>query len=352
MPFFLAVPPTEHVSENAEVRLLREKDAMAFRAQLRKLLGGSDKTSVEIKKGAFRGTDIFSWEASYNGILLTTFIYSNRPGKNGEWLRLASLVRQSDCVLMGSSWAWRGEPPKGVPVDMKQGGAPLQDAKSRVFEAQNSYRYETAFTGHFSSRGKVLLETVGGERMAAAGVPTVSSLGRNWCDATLSPELKRNENVEFPARAHRVLVGRWEEEKTKVALDWPAVKGAFAVDAGTFGVRKTVAWEQTKFEPFAPVKVADGVVARLKPITHKVTDAQFKIIKREGRWVYLDRGRAYGLDIGTHLVARGATMHVIQYAPDAPDFDVAIAMIRTEDSSAPLRDGDTVSFDLTKFPKK
>jgi hypothetical protein len=352
MPFFLAVPPTDHVSENAEVRILRESDAKKFREQQRKVIGGSAKVTAAIQKGAFRGTEVFEWDGTYNALLLTSFLYPTNSKTKAEWLRLVALIRQSDCVLMGASWEWRGEAPKGVPVEVTRGGEPLAKSKARLFEMQNSYRFQTSFVGRFGTRGSLLLELVGGEQMAAAGLPTVSSLGRNWCDATLTPEMKRVEKVEFPARAHRVLVGTWEEAKAKSDGIWPSAKGNFAVDAGTFGERKMLAWEQAKFEVFSPKKVADGIVAKLKPVTHKVTEAQFKVIKRQGRWVYLDRGRAYGLEIGTHLVARGATLHVLQYDPESQAFDVAIAMIRTEDAGAPLRAGDVVSFDLTKYPKK
>jgi hypothetical protein len=241
---------------------------------------------------------------------------------------------------------------KEAPESLKGGGEKIVQAKSRTFDLANTYRFEPVFSGPFASRGVRLLEIMGGEALAGARIPAVSSLGRGWCDAEFTPDFKRTQVATYPARAHRILTGQWQENTEGKPRPWPQTRGSFWLSSGTFGERKETVLEQKEFQNFSPATISAELVKKLGGLTHKLTDTEFTIIKREGRWVYLDRGRAFGLEIGAHLVARGAKLHVIQYAPEEKDFDVAIALVRDENAAEPLKVGDKVSFDLTKYPKK
>ncbi len=352
MPFFLAFPPTEHVSQNSEVSQTRAADTKSFRESLKKTLGAQLKPLSVVSKGAFRGTEVVAWNGKFNGIIYTAFLYPFGKKQDVEWMRVSALLRQTDCVLMGSTWEWRGEAPKDVPRNLLKGGSPLSASSERNFDSANPYRFEATVAGPFGQRSERLFEIVGGEALASAKIPAVSSLGRGWCDAIISPEMKPSNGTTYPARAHRLLVGQWEEKKADGKKTWPDIRGSFALNSGTFGERKQTVFEKKEFENFSPVTISDELLKKLAPVTHKITDEQFTVIKRQGRWVYLDRGKAFGLDIGIHLVARGATLHVVQYAPEEKEFDVAVAQIRSENPAAPLKVGDKISFDLTKLPKK
>lgn len=352
MPFYLAVPPTEHVEVSAEVRVARETDAQAFRNLHKKTLTSELKPIKSFETGAFRGTNVFNWGGNYNAIMYTAFVYPPNRTRGGEWIRLVALLRQSDCVLMGASWEWRGDPPKDVPSELNLGGTPVSEAKSRDFDSANPYRFEVNFIGEFAARATRLFEIVGGETLAAARFPVVASLGQSWCDAALLPDFKSVKEQSYPARAHRLIVGDWQEKKLSGGLVWPQMKGSFWLSTGTFGERKITVFEKKNYEAFLPKTFAVELTKQLVPVTHKITDQEFTVIRREGKWVYLNRGRAFGLAIGTHLVAKGATLHVIQYALDEKELDVAVAKIRDEDALSPIKVGDKVMFDLKKFPAK
>jgi hypothetical protein len=352
MAFFLALPPTEHISESAEVRFVRAKEAQEFRNTQKKMLGVSAKALVTLSSGAFRGTEVVPWDEKYNGIVYTAFVYPKDKNQSVEWLRLVALIRQTDCVLMGATWEWPGMALKDAPESLKGGGEKILQAKNRTFDLANTYRFEPLFSGPFASRGIRLLEIMGGEALAGARIPAVSSLGRGWCDAEFTPDFKRTQVATYPARAHRILTGQWQENTDGKKRSWPQARGSFWLSSGTFGERKETVFEQKEFQNFSPATISNELVKKLSGLTHKLTDTEFTIIKRDGRWVYLDRGRAFGLEIGTHLVARGAKLHVIQYAPEEKEFDVAIALVRNENVAEPLKVGDKVSFDLTKYPKK
>ncbi len=352
MAFFLALPPTEHISESAEVRFARAKEAQEFRNTQKKMLGVSTKAVTTLSVGGFRGTEVVPWDEKYNGIIYTAFVYPNDKTQSVEWLRLVALIRQTDCVLMGATWEWPGTAIKEAPENLKGGGEKIVVAKNRAFDLANTYRFEPVFSGPFASRGVRLLEIMGGEALAGARIPAVSSLGRGWCDAEFTPDFKRTQVATYPARAHRILTGQWQENSEGKKRPWPQTRGSFWLSSGTFGERKETVFEQKEFENFSPATISAELVKKLSSVTHKLTDAEFTIIKRDGRWVYLDRGRAFGLAIGTHLVARGAKLHVIQYAPDQKEYDVDIALVRDEDAAAPLKVGEKVSFDPAKYKKK
>jgi hypothetical protein len=352
MAFFVALPPTEHISESAEVRRLREEQVRVFRDAQKKNLQVQKQNFSTLAKGGFRGTEIAEWGGKFNAIVYTAFVYPASKKQSAEWLRLSALVRQADCVLMGASWEWQGELPKGFPAELKKGGVTFAEARERTFEKWNPYRFEPGFSGAFAKRGEYLLGIIAGETIAAAGIPALSGIGRAWCDAVFSPEFGPSTAALYPARAHRVLKGQWEFRPRDLGLAWPEGRGAIWISSGTFGERKNTVYEQKDFAVFTPAKMAQEIVKKLIPETHKITEQSFSIIKREGRWVYLNRGRAFGLEIGMHLVARGAKLHVIQFAPEEKEHDVAIALVRNEDAAAPLKAGDTVTMDLTQFPKK
>jgi hypothetical protein len=331
------------ISENPELTTRASAQTKAYRDLQKKILGVA-KIRERIKYGTFRDTELLEWNGNFDAILYTAFVYPEGRKQGQEFLRLAALLRKSDCVNLGANWEFRGDATLGAPSNFVSGGVTLDKAAARQFERQNSYRFDTSFVGSFGYRGTVVMDLISSERFAAGGKPVVSSLGRGFCDAE-TPSIKREVVSGYPARAHRVVLFRLSQQKAKGRQLWPSATGTVVLSSGTFGERKMDLWSEAKPVPFDPDGIVGKIYGLLDPLTHRLNEQVFRILKRQGRWVYLDRGRAYGLEIGTHLVGRGASLHVIQYAPWEKDLDVAIALVRTEDPDSPLKEGESITFD-------
>ena len=375
MPALLVVPPTEFVTENIELRRPWEAEARAWRETQKQALGLTLPAEATLASGAFRGTEFFAKDDNESQILFTAFLFP--PGAKGRspFLRLAALLRQSDCVCRGATWDTNGATLPGLPTSLAQPVAGLDKAAKRTLDFQNTYRFDMQFSGPFSRHAQMVLDLVSAERFAAGGLPVVSSLGRLLCDAALTPpqkeklqggnssspetspqEIKLGPGLRengYPARAHRIVVGRFSQATTPQAtasVHWPVMTGQISTVSGLFGDKKTTVVKVSGPKEFDPVSTANAAFDILAPQTHRLGDKGFRITRRQGRWVYLDRGRAYGLEIGQHLVSGAAKLHVIQYAPWTEGFDVAIAMVRQEPTDKPLKMGDTVTFDPSQFP--
>lgn len=399
----LYVPPTEFVTENPEASAaLRDAAAAYVNARLAEL-GVSGPPRRTETRGAFRGLREYDWNAPREAILGSAFLLPAGPRQASEFARVVSLVWRADCLLAGASWESGTAPLRDTPPEIQRGGAPLSQQMARAPEGRSPIRWESSAVGVLAKRLSLLMDAVGGERLAAGGFVVNASLSRLACKWTPRPVDTPAERVRqppapslaptppstplagwpavvpqastrvlaFPKRPHRLV--RAEILSSGAVNAWPLATAKVSVADGVFGVPKaTLLGEQAAIQaatqadiqaqrraqpsPFLPVALANSALQALTPKVHDVRETEFRILRRRGRWVYLNRGRAYGLEIGSHLMGPGgAKLHIVQFAPDekgVEGVDVGIALVRTESLEAPLKEGDTLTFDTTEFPAR
>ena len=292
-------------------------------------------------------------------------------------MRLGALVWKKDCLFAGATWEKGAKPLGGLPKELEASpAAALAAAMKRAPLETNTVRWETQAQGIWAKRLQPVLEIVGGERLAAKGVPvnaSVSRLACKWIAAeevpvksapaaapaaapTAAPTTQTPNS--YPRRAHRMVYATIREGILKSGsaraseATWPRAAYETVWTGGVFGERREPIGASAKEPlPFAPVAIADAVAAKIPATLHDVRAQTFRVTRRQGRWVFLDRGRAYGLEIGTHLKGPGtARLHVIQFETGDTEPDVAIALVRSEDLANPLKPGDVLAFDPTQYP--
>lgn len=164
---------------------------------------------------------------------------------------------------------------------------------------------------------------------------------------------------EPPTKANRALV---LDISLNEPLEWPltltmrvrkseAVFGAPFFETESYPVILT---EQNQTTTVTWPKAWQDFLAAQKD-SLKRSDAP-QVVKIDRRWAYLDRGRAYGLEIGDRLMSRSGPLkgHVVGfYGPglnirkkDQKIYEGAILYIRTGSTQL----GDELVFDPTRFP--
>lgn len=344
----LMVPPPVFISESPEIAARLKKEAETFvKEQLQFFPEAQLKETVQ--QGKFKGTQVFQWPNNYNGILQTSFLLPTGKVQEKDFVRISSLIRAEDCVHMGSVWKVTS-PLAGLSLSSSQ--VSLSEIAKRNFRPVSPLRFNTHITGIFGTRGMLIFDAHLAEGFSARGYPVDTSESRLACAWSLQKDSATqpvpNSNSKYPARAHRIL--NTQISFSPVNLQ---VNGGIVMTGGVFGEKNSFV-ETFKNSSFAPQETFEKVFPAIQKTIHDMKQESFKITKREGRWAYLERGKAYGLTIGSHLVGpAGSELHVIQYAPGAlkDEPDVAVALIRKESEAAPLKPGDALTFDLQKFPK-
>lgn len=349
MPAVLVVLPPEFVSDNPEISIILKKEALAFQTELSTELQPG-KFKQKITKGAYKGAQIYEWGNDFTAIAHSSFIVPPGVPQKKEIMRIASLIRLQDCVHLGSRWTIVS-PLKEVAIENKNGS--LKDFSQRSLKQSNTIRFDTKFTGIWGERGRTIFDAVFSETAASEGIPVNSSISRQACK-WISKDVEFGKYVEeYPARAHRVVVTQILEEKKKQnKTDWPAVTMRTQSNSGIFGEKNIDLANQKEPKPFAPSPYIKELVLKITESLHLMTEEKFKVIKREGKWAYLNRGRAYGLKIGMHLISdKGATLHIIQFSNLKDEHDVAVALVRSE-AKGEVKEGDLLSLDPTTYPLK
>lgn len=344
----VALPPYV-VSENIEATNLLAASSEAYRKKQLEELGAQTLLRKE-DKGAFRGTLLYSWKENFSAILQTTYIVSAGKVQSKEFARVSSLIRREDCIHLGSKIEIEGDAPTGTPRSALSKNNNLRSVIGRTFETVSPIRLDTELTGTLATRFAPIYDALMSEDLSAQSLPVNAWTARLACKwAPKSIDLGPLKN-DYPARAHRVLITRLTLSGKET--DWPKAVGHAFFHNGIFGEPSKPVFEWKKETPLNPSEFTSIIVTESKNIAHNMKQESFRVLKRDGRWVYLDRGRAYGLQIGMHLLGpNGSELHVIQFNKTTDENpDVAIAFVRKESSSNPVKSGDSVTFDLRPFP--
>ena len=58
----------------------------------------------QIKEGAFKGTNIYSWNREFDGLIVTEVFFNKEKPFSKEIFKSITLIRKNDCVHLGSNW--------------------------------------------------------------------------------------------------------------------------------------------------------------------------------------------------------------------------------------------------------
>jgi hypothetical protein len=342
----LFVPPTQIIPFDAE-RLVEQRSAMdEFRAQAVALW--QTKPQDEITTGGFRRARSYEWNEPFNAILQTFYIYpTGFPQRAGQVAQVAALFKKDSCQFLGGVVVWGSEWAKSLPTgEIQNQLSKLKEASSRKFaNAKSPVRLSTEGFGYWDTPLAWITEAYVGEKLAAEGLTVHSDLSGVACARSSEPVLKRGHR-----QVRLVLTGTKPKEPER----WPLVQGKASIIAlplnSAIDAVKPLEVQQGAF---APQSLAARISSHLQPALHDLSEKNIKVTKRAGRFVTVERGLAYGLRIGMHLVGPdGAQMHVIRFENKNGAADAAILLIRKESKEKPLAEGAILQIDETQFPQK
>jgi hypothetical protein len=372
MPFLL-VPPTQVVPFDAE-RVVRHRKTMdEFRAEVAKFwnLSGTEET----KFGAFRNARKSSWSESFDGLLQTYFIFPNSgQSSDTELARIAVLFRKDNCQMLGSRVVWGTAWASALPQGMqKQDLSGLKAAAARKTDLPKSpVRLSVESFGYWGPSMAWLTEAVVGERLSADGFIVHSDLSGLACfretpetantagkpasqagTAAQQQPLTAKNDPPLLKRGHRQLKIRLSGVQPKAPDKWSEISGQVQLLSLPFNsTRKSVSLTPAS-QKFNPDKLAELAAAEINSFVQPLKDSQIKVTRREGRFVTVDRGMAYGLKIGMHLTGPdGSKLHVIRFQPSSEIDDAAILLIRKESPQKPLASGAILEIDKTEYPAR
>ncbi|MEY4066590.1 MAG: hypothetical protein RIR26_2798 [Pseudomonadota bacterium] len=367
MPILFA-PPVQVVPFDAERGVEHRKAMEDFRAQVLSLWQTTSKE--EIKQGGFRGARILEWNRDFDAVVKTYFVFSSASqGRRGEVARIASLFRKDNCQLLGSVTVWGSEWTNSLPPETdKTELTLLKNAPARSFTPRKSpVRLSTEGQGYWGSAMAWIGESQLGEKLASEGIVVHSDLSGLGCFREVTkpaseqpasqPDKAETATSSAPdpaasKRAHRQLKIVLSGQQGKPPSVWPLTQGHFSILSLPFNELAGKQKQETiALAPFAPTALARTIAPKLLPLLHSLEEKNIVVSQREGRFVTVERGLAFGLRIGMHLVGPdGARLHVIRFATQSGLEDAAILLIRTESKTTPLAAGAQLQLDPAVYP--
>ena len=172
-------------------------------------------------------------------------------------------------------------------------------------------------------------------------IPVIIPKHRYLCHTPLPKGLVVEKGVVRSHRIAKVEIKDWDLEKKSGTVTLSSLSSAFGhVNSKENSVKINLDTGITK-----------EIVNWFQKGTYLFNTERVFVKKRFARWVFLNVGREYGLRIGTHLVgAQGEKLHVIHFATSGLDLESAVALIRWENRLSPIKKGDSIELDKTKYP--
>jgi hypothetical protein len=348
---FLILPPTFMITENPEIPIEVKTRALAYQENLLNQLGVTKAQEQNlITKGGYRGTRIFNWNKSYDAYLPTYFLFPVGIPQKKEYMQTASLVRYKDCLQLGSVWN----------ITDKETAYPLPNSNAQIFQIADRSFPETSpikinIIDDFRAEERTsnILNIFLGEKFSEKGILNITNLSRIVCKGNFLENLKSPVEVEYPGKAHRLINIKMKSELSQKKINWPIISYGAQINSGVFAEKNKDLLNETTPQLFRPDLIAENIVAKVINEIHDLKLEEFKVIRRYRGWVYLNRGRAFQLAIGTRLIGpENSRLHIIRFSPEVNgEIDSSIAFIRYEDEKRPIIVGDILKIDPTLFPK-
>ena len=345
MAYFI-LPPPQIMADSQEVPQSVLLQAKQYQKQLMSQLNISSSV-FKVTKGAFVGTEIFNWNEKINGILMTSFVYEKGKGFQKEILKTATLLKQENCQHLGSLWNYTDK--NKIPFTINQSLKNISDFPKRVFSNVSPVKINFQLQLQ-QKRFENFAQLIFVEGFSQKNIPLVSSGGRLYCKAEFDLSMKTQQITETPAKPHRLIELALNEMKKTKGPSKVTTRVEF--HSGVFGQMKESLSEKNENSEFDLEKISLNLVEKTLPNLDKLNETEFKIVRRFGSWVYLNRGRAFGLKIGMRLKGPNkASLHIIRYAPKLEgELDSSIAFIRHESQESPLKLEDVVKLDPKIYP--
>ncbi|APJ03510.1 hypothetical protein AXG55_06155 [Silvanigrella aquatica] len=339
------------ITENPEISVEVKNNALAYQNSLLNQLGvNKSQEQFALTKDAYRGTRVFSWNKPYDAYLPSYFLFPAGQSQLKEFVHTASLVRYQDCLQMGSVWNFTQNV---APFAITNSTESLETIANRKFVDLSPVKINSFYDFRTQDRISNILDIFLGEKLAQKGILNITNLSRIVCKGNYSVNLKSPTQTSYPARAHRLVNVQMFSELAQKKITWPNVTFKSWLDSGVFAEKNKDFFDEKTPTPFHPEKTADQIVNKLLPELHDLKNEEFKIIRRYRGWVYINRGRAFGLQMGMRLIGPAESrLHIIRLLPEVNgEIDSSIAFIRYEDEKRPLVVGDILKLDPTLFPK-
>ncbi len=344
MPY-LIVPPTQIYADYQEISPSVRSQMLQYQNGLLSQFNLSTP-KITVATGGFIGTKIYEWKNSQNVILLTSMAFEKGSGFQKPPISYASLIDRDACVHLGSVWS----APAGLrlPFALDPNSATLPQFLERklpnISPVHLNVRAELK-----QPRWESLLKTVTLEMWTQKQIPMVSSVGTFYCEAQWEKSIEMTNPIKGK-KPHRIVdlsVKERSEEQKPVLLE-----ARLELHSGVFGQTQPPFQQAKNQVSFQMNKVTDDFVNNVTKNLVNLEEREFKILRRYGSWVYLNRGMAFGLKIGMRLVGPNkSTLHIIRYAPKLEgELDAAIAFIRHESKDIPLKEGDVIRLDPRVYP--
>lgn len=348
----LILPPTIMISENPEISSAIKNKAIAYQDSLLMQLGITKaQEQYKMKNGAYRGMRVFNWNQSYDAYLSTFFLFNTGKKQSTEYLQAASIIRFKDCLQYGAIWKFTENV---SPFPISDSSVPLSTIVVRTFSNIAPVKINSFFDFRAEERISNILDLFMGEKLSSKGILNITNLSRIVCKGNYHQQLMNSDNIDFPGKPLNLVQITFKSDLVEKKKDWPMVTVQSQLNSGVFAQKNKDLYIDLKPQVVNPESIANTIINKLIPELHDLTKAEFKVIRRYRGWIYLDKGRAFGLQIGMRLIGpENAKIHVIRYLPQVNgEIDSCIAFIRYEDEKRPIKEGDTLKIDQTTFPKK
>lgn len=339
MPILL-LPPPQFIADNGEIPKLVRLKAQNFQQQLLQELG-INGASLPKKLGDFPGTQSYSWGEKFDGLLWVSFLFEKGQGYGKLWASTATLVRKNDCLHLGSRWSYESKSVQ--PFAPENSSLKLLDFSRRIFSSLSPVKVDL-FSFDQDKAKTFLYNLVISEEFSEKKVALINNFGNIFC---------RPQTSSVAMKPHRLLEIKLSSSSLKKE-DKNKVDYSVQMNSAVFGQKAKDVIVDAKKTEFQAKPMAESLVQKVLPTLDDISLNEFKIVRRFGSWVYLNRGRAAGLFIGTRLVGpNNSKLHIIRYAPYYEgQMDVSIAFIRHESPDAPLLEGGLLKLDPQIYPKK
>ena len=341
MAFFLVELPEQNIPKT-EVQLeIENRNAQeSYKENLRKELN-LGKAEFEVSTGNFKGAKVYKWSKGYNAFLLNSFVYK----KNSEILKSTTLIEQKNCLFIGSYWSSSlSFLPKAKRSVKKIADSFSTESHSSPIEINNNILIKNA------ESWERVFDVVLPELFSLKKMLVDSSLGKIACHWNPKRIFKEDFQVDYPSKAHNTFNNVMS---LKLKDNGAFYKGTLTSNASLFGkeeknVISVKDYQKLDFEDF----VSD-VFNKFQNNFKDLRKEKFKILKRNGRWISIDKGRAFGLFIGLRLKGpHESKLHIIRYDNDfIGEIDASIAFLRYEDPKQKLKIGDELQIDPTTYPQ-
>jgi hypothetical protein len=343
------VAPVQINLEHRDVPKQIVADAEAFQKKFLNQLNVNSPTQ-QIKEGAFKGTNIYNWNREFDGLIVTEVFFNKEKPFSKEIFKSITLIRKNDCVHLGSNWQTSNS--SNLPFLVKNYEVNFSQVADRKFDKLSPIKIN--YLNNLKNESYVdFFNTTLQESLSSKNVTVISNKWRFFCKAENLNNLKMTQNFEYPARPHKIFNIKFTQLESKQKSDSLFVDYSIQLNSGVFGQKLKNLIEKKENEKFDPLFISDNVTKKVQENLTKLDDSNIKILNRFGALVYINKGRAYGLNIGMRLLGpNNEKLHIIQYDPTLEnELDAAIAFIRHENSDKPLRNGDVLKLDPSTYPK-